>query len=179
MENRERSGEYRLEREADAAVHEMVGRFRGLLIRETVELAMGEDLHPRHLEEAYRKLLRPTLGDAQAIISRTLRENRVIESVSYLMAAAMFVFGLALLCIGIFADDSATYRVASIIGGSVVELLLLLPLRFAINSRRHNIAIRMLGILLDRVDDPKKLSTLLKDTFLAVVLGNSLSSGVR
>jgi len=95
------------------------------------------------------------------------------------MAAAMFVFGLALLCIGIFADDSATYRVASIVGGSVVELLLLLPLRFAINSRRHNIAIRMLGILLDRVDDPKKLSTLLKDTFLAVVFGNSLSSGVR
>ncbi len=171
MGTHEKSGEYQLDPEADAAVDEVVQQFRGLLISETRKLAVGEPLHPQHLEDAYRNLMRPRLGEAQATISQTLRENRVIEFISYGMASVLFLFGLVLLAIGVVGDDAVAFRVASIAGGSVVELLLLLPLRFAMNSRRHNIAIRMLGILLDRVDDPKKLSTLLKDTFLAVVLG--------
>jgi hypothetical protein len=48
-----------------------------------------------------------------------------------------------------------------------------MPFRFVINSRRHNIALRMLGLILNRVDDPKKVAPLLKDTFLAVVLGKA------
>ena len=36
---------------------------------------------------------------------------------------------------------------AAICGGSVVEVLILMPFRFAINSRRHNIALRMLGLI--------------------------------
>ena len=173
MENQENSGEYQLEPEAHAAVNEKVEQFRELLIKETGRLAAGDLLQPRHLHDAYRNLLRPNSGDAQAIISRTLNENRIIEWVAYVMATVLFVFGLVLLSMGVFGGGDAAYRVVSIVGGSVVELLLLLPLRFAVNSRRHNIAIRMLGILLDRVDDPKKLSTLLRDTFLTVVLGES------
>jgi hypothetical protein len=61
--------------------------------------------------------------------------------------------------------------VTGIVGGSVFELLILVPFRFAINSRKHNIAIRMLGILLDKVDDPQKLTAVLKETWLVVVVG--------
>lgn len=178
MENQGSSGEYRLDPEADAAVDALVREFRGLLIKETNKLAAGESLGPHHLDDAYRNLMRPRFGEAQAIISQTLRENRVIEWVSYGMATVLFIFGLALLSLGVLRDGDTTYRIASIISGSVVELLLLLPFRFAINSRRHNIAIRMLGILLDRVDDPRKLSSLLKDTFLAIVVGKPFPSGL-
>jgi hypothetical protein len=86
------------------------------------------------------------------------------------MAVILFVFGLILLSVGLVNGDLAT-RVGCLVGGSVVELLILIPFRFAVNSRRHNIAMRMLGLIINRVDDPKKLAPLLKDTFLAVVLG--------
>ena len=85
------------------------------------------------------------------------------------MATLLFVFGLTLLSLGIFDNDVAT-RTAALIGGSIAELLIVLPFRVVINSRRQNIALRMLGIIINRVDDPKKLAPLLKDTFLAVVL---------
>ena len=64
----------------------------------------------------------------------------------------------------------ATQRGGLTDAGSIVELLILIPFRFAINSRRHNISLRMLGLIINRVDDPKKLAPLLKDTFLSVVL---------
>ena len=99
-----------------------------------------------------------------------MKENRIIEWVSYVMAVILFVFGLVLLSIGALGGDVAT-RVGCLLGGSIVELLILVPFRFAINSRRHNIALRMLGLIINRVDDPKKLAPLLKDTFLAVVVG--------
>jgi len=109
--------------------------------------------------------------DAQAIISQTLRENRAFEWVSYAMALSLFVLGIILVGVGVFAGKGATYSVTSIVGGAVFELLILVPFRFAVNSRKHNIAIRMLGILLDKVDDPRKLTAVLQDTFLAVVVG--------
>jgi len=58
------------------------------------------------------------------------------------------------------------------ISGSVLETLLLMPLRLAINCRRQNIAIRMIGMLIDKVHDPKKLSSLLSQVFRAVVVGD-------
>jgi hypothetical protein len=90
------------------------------------------------------------------------------------MAIILFVFGLVLLSVGVALGDTAT-RIGAFAAGSIVELLILIPFRFAINSRRHNIALRMLGLIINRVDDPKKLAPLLKDTFLAVVLGRSES----
>lgn len=87
------------------------------------------------------------------------------------MAVILFVFGLVLLSIGVAYGDVAT-RVGCLVSGSIVKLLILVPFRFVINSRRHNIALRMLGLIINRVDDPKKLAPLLKDTFLSVVVGN-------
>ena len=124
---------------------------------------------------AYRRLSFPTqdslqFNDSQAIISQALRENRLIEWVSYFMSIVLFAFGLMLLYQGAFSSDTGT-RVGCLLSGSIVELLILVPFRFAINSRRHNIALRMLGLIINRVDDPKKLAPLLKDTFLSVVMG--------
>ncbi|MEX0715248.1 MAG: hypothetical protein WD066_01605 [Planctomycetaceae bacterium] len=111
-------------------------------------------------------------ADAQAVISQALRENKVVVCVSYGMAVVLFLFGLVLLGMGVAHHDTGT-RIGAFIGGSIVESLILIPFRFAINSRRHNIALRMLGIVLDRVDDPAKAAPLLKETFLAVVLGRT------
>ena len=88
------------------------------------------------------------------------------------MALLFFVAGMVLLGVGVFGSQDVGYRITSLVSGSVVELLLILPFRFAINTRRHNIAIRMLGILIDRTDDPKKLSAILKETFATIVTGN-------
>jgi hypothetical protein len=93
------------------------------------------------------------------------------------MAIVLFVFGLVLLGVGVANGDVAT-RMGAFLGGSVVELLILIPFRFAINSRRHNIALRMLGLILNRVHDPKNVAPLLKDTFLAVVLGKANYKGM-
>jgi hypothetical protein len=110
--------------------------------------------------------------EAQAVISQALRENRVVEWISYGMALVLFLVGLIVLAAGIVHGDAGT-RLGSFLGGSIMELLIVVPFRFAINSRRHNIALRMLGLVLNRVDDPKRLAPLLRETFLAVVLGNS------
>jgi hypothetical protein len=111
-------------------------------------------------------------ADAQEVISQALRENRSIEWISYGMALVLFVSGLLLLGFGVAKDDVAT-RVGAFVSGSIIELLILIPFRFAINSRRHNIALRMLGLILNRVDDPKSVAPLLKETFVSVVLGKA------
>jgi hypothetical protein len=161
----------------------LVSNLRQALLVEANRLSSADHVTDEDLEQAYRGLSFPDreslqFADAQAVISQALRENRVVEWVSYGMAIVLFVFGLVLLGVGVARDDVAT-RIGAFVGGSVVELLILIPFRFAINSRRHNIALRMLGLILNRVDDPKKVAPLLKDTFLAVVLGKAQFKGVE
>jgi len=168
------SDEPQLDERAQRELTRITGELRRLLLDRAGRLAEGRRITADDLDQAYSQLGFPNreLEDAQAIITRTLRENRVSEWVAYVMALVLFSLGIVLLLAGVFGSQDVTYRITSIVSGSVVELLLLVPFRWAINCRRHNIAIRMLGILIDRVDDPKKLTTLLKDTFLAVVVGN-------
>ena len=132
---------------------------------------------------AYQQLSFPdrnslAFADAQAVVSQALRENQAFEWVSYGMAVVLFLFGLVLLGAGVLLGDVAT-RVGALFGGSITELLILIPFRIVVNSRRQNIALRMLGIILNRVHDPKKVAPLLKDTFLAVVLGKAHFKGVE
>jgi hypothetical protein len=169
------SSESPLDAAAAKRLVEVIEDFRWRLVAKT-SMRHGE-VTPASLDATYEWLLEPSLGfreiqDAQAIVSQALRENRAIEWVSYAMSLVLFVFGLNLLGVGATSDDLAT-RIGALSAGAIVELLILVPFRFAIHSRRHNIALRMLGIVLDRVDDPKKLAPLLKDTFLAVVLGKA------
>lgn len=166
-----------LDPSATKALPYLVSHLRKALLSEANRLSTADHVTEEDLDQAYGRLSFPDkdslqFADAQAVISQALRENRVVEWVSYGMATVLFVFGLVLLSVGVARADVAT-RVGAFVGGSVVELLILIPFRFAINSRKHNIALRMLGLILNRVDDPKRLAPLLKDTFLAVVLGKA------
>ncbi len=164
-----------LEPSANQALQELVADLREALLSEAQRTAGSGRISDDDLLLAYKRLSYPAkdslqFADAQAVISQALTENRVFEWVSYTMAAILFVSGLALLSAGAVSGDVAA-RTGCLLAGSIVELLILVPFRFAVNSRRQNIALRMLGLIINRVDDPKKLAPLLKDTFLTVVLG--------
>jgi len=174
MENAQTDSDYQLRKGADKALARILAEFRRLLVAQAKRRSGEEGIEPCDLEDAYGRLGFPNraLADAQTIITQTLRENRVGEWVAYVMALLLFLAGMVLLGVGVFGSQDVAYRITSLISGSVVEMLLILPFRFASNTRRHNIAIRMLGILIDRTDDPKKLAAILKDTFATVVTGN-------
>ncbi|HEV3344482.1 MAG TPA: hypothetical protein VG125_29165 [Pirellulales bacterium] len=175
MSNRSNDLEKLLEPSATKAFQDLVSNLRETLLAEASRQSAGNAISEDDLVLAYKTLSYPSkdsiqFADAQRVISQALRENRMVEWVSYGMAIILFVFGLVLMTAGIVREDAGT-RVGALVGGSIVELLILIPFRFAINSRRHNIALRMTGLIINRVDDPKKLAPLLKDTFMAVVLG--------
>lgn len=164
-----------LDSSARKTFQELAFDLRETLLYEAAKSSRNGTVTEEDLVEAYKRLNFPSkdaaiFDDAQAVISQALRENRVIEWVSYVMAIILFIFGLGLMSFGVANGDAAT-RIGCMISGSIVELLILIPFRFAINSRRHNMAMRMLGLIINRVDDPKKLAPLLKDTFMSVVLG--------
>ena len=167
-----------LEPSISDAFQELADNFREALLTEAERgKSSGDQITVDDLYTAYKRLSFPSIdslqfANAQAVISQALKENRVIEWVSYIMAMILFFFGLGLLTLGAMDNDTTT-RIGYLLSGSIVELLILLPFRFAINSRRHNIALRMLGMIIDRVDDPKKFAQLLKDTYISVVLGGS------
>jgi hypothetical protein len=168
---------------ATKALREFVSDLREALLVEANRLSSDDHITDDDLLQAYKRLGFPTkdsleFADAQIVISQAMRENRLFEWVSHGMAVVLFLFGLVLLAVGAAPGDAAT-RIGAICGGSIVEILILIPFRFVINSRRHNIALRMLGLILNRVDDPKKVAPLLKDTFLAVVLGKAQFNVVR
>ncbi len=119
----------------------------------------------------------PKFADAQKIVSQALDENRRLERLSYRMAVVFFLSGLAILIAGVAFGDSAA-RSGALFSGSIVEMLILMPFRVIVNSRRENIALNMLGIILDRVDDPKKLATLLL-RFLAIYVDSAHFKGVE
>lgn len=170
-----------LDAESEQTMSQMLGEVRELLLARARKTSPGSLIGVDDLELAYKDLLNrqggPDSFDAQAIISLSLRENRVFEGLAYAMAVLLFVMGAGLVAAGVFAGSDASYRVSSIVGGSLFQVLLLIPFRFAIQSRKHNIALRMLGILLDRNDDPRKLAEILKNTFFAVVVGRIPEGG--
>ncbi len=164
-----------LDFETEQTLLQMLGQFKELLVAKARQTATSNPIGVDDLELAYKDLLSrpggPDVLDAQAIVSLSLRENRIFEWLAYAMAVLLFVMGAGLVGAGVFAGTDASYRVSSIVGGSLFQVLLLIPFRFAIHSRKHNIGLRMLGILIDRADDPRKLAEILKNTFFAVVVG--------
>jgi hypothetical protein len=175
MSQQSRNPERQLDSAAQESFQECVASLRNALLSEAERISVGGRITDDDLMQAHKRLSFPSkdslqFTDAQAVISQALKENRVFECVSYVMALVLFVFGLVLLSVGAMNADVAT-RVGFLFSGSIIELLILVPFRFAINSRRHNIALRMLGLIINRVNDPEQLAPLLKDTFLSVVLG--------
>lgn len=170
-----------LDADGDVLLKSLTLELQNNLLYHANRISSGSQITAEDLEKAFTHLEflnRETLeevfafADAQAVITLALKENKIVEWVSYGMAVILFSFGLFLLGVGVAHDDAGT-RVGAFVGGSIVELLILIPFRFAINSRRHNIALRMLGLILNRVNDPAKVAPLLKETFLSVVLGKA------
>ena len=165
---------YELDPLARGPLKDILDRFRERLLLEAASVAPGRPIEADALERAFHALIgagRATLEETQSIISSALRENRPGEWIAYGMAVAFFGFGLILIGVATWRDQTA-----GIIGGTIADLICFIPLKFAINIRRHNLAIRVLGKLLDRVKDPKILASILRETFPGVV-ANDLGSG--
>lgn len=133
-----------LEASGAKVLPDLVVRLREDLLREAARLSAGGPITEDELQSAYQRisLADPPddpVADVQLVVSRALRENRMVERVSYAMAVILFVYGLVLLSLGVAHGDIGT-RVGALASGSLVELLILIPFRVAINSRRHNIA---------------------------------------
>jgi len=140
----------------------------------------GGGVSGEHVEAAYRQLTtldRRLRTPAQANITTAFQENRFIQMAGYGMALVLFAFGIFLLGYSAFGPTDAVGRVAGLIGGSFAQVLLLIPLRFAVTARRNNFAIRILGYLLDRVDDPQLLAELVRRLIGEVAPGSATGTG--
>lgn len=145
--------------DGNSAVRRLTDEFRDRLMSEAehIKIARGaSEVTAELVELAYRRLAAPLGGraDAQKLVTTAFKENRFVEWTGYVMAVVLFALGIGLLLFGIVGASDAASRVASLVGGSVAELVLIVPLRFSINARRHNFGLRILAHLLDRVDDP-------------------------
>jgi hypothetical protein len=161
---------FQFDARAEETLSRFVSHFKKLLVDEATKTANGQPVEPDDLEEAYaaitgRQVDKSTV-DAQAIISWALRENRTFEGISYAMTFSLLLVGIIVVVAGIFSGVGATYSVSSLVGGILFALLAFIPFKFAVNSHKHTLAIRMLGVLLERVDDPRKLAAVLQDTLL-------------
>jgi hypothetical protein len=162
---------------AEETLSRFVSHTKKLLVDQARKIADGRPVEPDDLEEAYAAItgrqVDKSIVDSQALITWALRENRTFRVVSYTMALSLVLLGIFVVVAGIFSGVEATYRVSSIVGGILFELLALIPFKIAANSHKHTLAIRMLAALLDRVDDPRKLAAVLHDTLFAVVVGKT------
>jgi hypothetical protein len=173
-----------LEEDANRLFKQRVEDFRNRLEAAAEQIyssgERGGGISSADVEAAYARLTTPDRrlrADAETNIAAAFRENRFIEMVGYGMALVLFGLGIFLLGYSAFGPTDAVGRVAGLVGGSFSQVLLLIPLRFAITARRNNFAIRILGYLLDRVDDPQVLAELVRRLIGEVAPGSG--SGTR
>ncbi len=167
-----------LSQAAHEALDEAVNELTNIVDSKARQFSKADVVTADDIHHALKWLSFPDerFADAQKIVARALDENRRLEWASYGIAVVLFLFGLVLLVIGAAFGDSAA-RSGALFSGSIVEMLILMPFRVIVNSRRENIALNMLGIILDRVDDPQKLATLLL-RFLSVYIDGAHFKGV-
>jgi hypothetical protein len=184
MAKKSTPGQTPLEADANTILEQRVGDFRQRLMATAEELysasRQGGGITGAHVEAAFRRLTDLATSPrsaAQQNITTAFPENRFIQIAGFGMALTLFGFSLFLLGYGAFGPTDAIGRVASVVGGSFAQVLLLIPLRFAVNARRNNFAIRILGYLLDRVDDPELLAELIRRLIGEVAPGPSLADG--
>ncbi len=158
--------DYQLDGPAQEKLRALLAEIRDRIVSRAAIESAGQSITAEDLDRSYDVFGFPQRGvlDAQSIVSTALEENRRVEWISYGMACALFIVGIIMVFVGMFGTTTAV-QVSGIVAGTIFEILLLFPIRMAVNARRHNIAIRMLGILLDRVHDPKKLSQILAKHF--------------
>jgi hypothetical protein len=170
--------DYRLDEPANDALDGAMLDFCDRMCLKAQRLAEGPRITANDIEDAYQQLrpLDSDVQDAQAIVAQVLRENRWMERAACVMTFTLFACGIGLLCFAVFGSPDVPVLVAAIAGGSVLEVLLWMPIRLLINSRRHNILIRVFGLTIDRVHDPEKLTALLTAMLQSMSLDGTRSS---
>ncbi|GEM_PF-7086940 len=152
---------------AEETLDRLVVEFTQQLKEIAVDLSRteGRQLAAEHVQAAHRRIVKSSdksRSQAQRIIALAFKENKYLEIAALLMAAALFLFGIAIIGHGVFASAEAGVRITSLAGGSLLQVLVLFPLRITVKSRQHNFAIRILGLLLERIDKPEVLATLFR-----------------
>lgn len=162
-----------------------VAEFRSLVLHkaEFFTASGAPSLRKADILAAADEILSGAIGQNQKtrafdVITRALYENRQAETAAQFMAVILFGFGLVLFLVAVCNSDAGT-RISAMISGAAVEFLVVLPFTVIVNIRRHNLALRMLGLVLDRVEDPVKLAPLLKELLHSVVAGRSEKRGLR
>lgn len=159
----------------DRLLHELGERVKEM----AVEFARqeGGKLSADHVKAAYRRHVKSPKSprsQAQRIIAQAFRDNRYLEIAAFSMAMALFVFGVVILAYGVFASSDTGERVAGIAGGSVLQVLVVFPLRITAKTRQQNLAIRIFGYLVDRIEKPEVIAALFQQ-----LLGGAAAIGAE
>jgi hypothetical protein len=113
---------------------------------------------------------------ARRMIASAIAENRKVAFIASAMMIILFCFGLTVFGYGVFGHADENARLAGVLGGSIMQLLLIMPLQLAVNARRHNFGIRILGFLLDHVEDPALLADLIRHLLEAILPKQSVKA---
>jgi hypothetical protein len=107
-----------LQRELDRLRQDIIDRADQTATEDTIQ---SEDVY-----HAYKAIVdyRDEPVDSQAIISTALRENRICEVISYILAIAIFAAGLSLVISAGFGDAPLEARIGSLAAGSLLEMVL-------------------------------------------------------
>lgn len=142
------------------------------LISEAARHAEGGLITVEHLDLAAKPLLIPEFdrgqfatklkqnvrrSQAKSVVERSIARNRPYELLALGMSVALFMLALFLLLWAAVDAQNTTPVTARLLGGMSCVGLLLIPFRYAVEIRRHNMALQLLGHLLDQTDDDQQL----------------------
>jgi hypothetical protein len=148
-------------------LEDLVSEFKQQIKESAIRIArqQGVEVSADHVRAAYRRHVKSPKSprsQAQRIIAQAFRDNRHLEIAAFTMALALFVFGVVILGYGVFASSETGERIASIMGGSMLQVLVLFPLRITVKTRQQNLAIRIFGYLVDKIEKPEVIAALFR-----------------
>jgi hypothetical protein len=147
------------------------------LLRDAVKLSRGDSITEDDLYNAARPLLSPDSEAAEfggrlqknlrrvkakSVIEKSIRRNRPYELMALVCSVLLFLLGLLLILWAVLFSEQSLEVVARLVGGVVCGGLLLVPFRYAVEIHRHNVALDLLGHVLDQCDDESSLAAALQ-----------------
>lgn len=149
---------------------------RQTLLRDALEISDGDSIREDHLYFAAKPLMaRDSVGGefgkrvqknlrrvrAKSVIEKSIRRNRPYELMALVFSVLLFILGLLLILWAALFSEQSLEIVARLVGGVVCGGLLLVPFRYAVEIHRHNVALDLLGHVLDQCDDDVNLAAAL------------------
>lgn len=105
---------------------------------------------------------RTAQATAKAVIEKSIRRNRPYARLAIGISITLFAVGLFLILRAAIAPQSSLQVVAQLIGGLGCGGMLLVPFRYAVEVSRHNVALDLLGPVLDQTDDGASVASALQ-----------------